>query len=110
MYMRMLVKKGVPVNTKVIEVSNGSEVIAEYKKSIPDIVFLDIHMPGMDGITVLNKLFSMDKEAYVIMLSADSSPENVDFTTKIRRKRVSANPLPERNCGNKSMNAQLFVE
>lgn len=93
MYMRMLVKKGLSENITVHEISDGNEVLAAYKKYIPDIIFLDIHMPGMDGITILNKLFAMDKEAYVVMLSADSSQENVEFTTKSGAKGFLAKPF-----------------
>jgi two-component system, chemotaxis family, chemotaxis protein CheY len=82
MYMRMLVKKGVGPEYKVLESTDGSDVLANYKKFAPDIVFLDIHMPGKYGLENLRDILSIDPEAHIVMLSADSSAENVEWTRK----------------------------
>jgi len=80
MYMRMLVKKGVAAQATVHEVANGNEVVAAYRQRAPDIVFLDIHMPGKDGMAVLREILAIDPKAYIVMLSADSSVENIGYT------------------------------
>lgn len=47
------------------------------RKGVPDIVFCDWNMPGMDGLTLLARV----KEAYpavkVIMLTANTDPDHV---------------------------------
>jgi len=93
MYMRMLVKKGVPPRTRVCEVVDGGEIIAAYKKYMPDILFLEIHMPNADGTDVLRSILEMDPAAYVVMLSADSSQENVEWTTQNGAKEFLAKPF-----------------
>ncbi|MDD3370276.1 MAG: response regulator [Alphaproteobacteria bacterium] len=80
MYMRLLAKKAMPQNYTIVEVADGNDVIEAYKKHIPDVVFLDIHLPNVEGTNLLQQLLAMDSKAYVIMLSADSSRENVKTT------------------------------
>ncbi len=41
----------------------------------PDIVLLDLHMPGMDGIQILQHIRSKDAVLPVLMLTADLTPE-----------------------------------
>ena len=40
----------------VVEAGDGAEAIAAYERSAPDLILLDVEMPGMDGITVCRKL------------------------------------------------------
>ncbi len=94
MYMRMLVKKGLSgLADQAHEVVNGSEVMDAYKRYIPNILFLDIHMPGRNGQEVLADILAVDPAAYVIMLSSDSSVENVEFTVKKGAKGFLAKPF-----------------
>ncbi len=77
MYMRLLVKKGSGAQHTIVEVDSGDKVMDAYKKNIPDLLFLDIHMPNMSGPDVLREVLAIDPKAYIVMLSADSSVENV---------------------------------
>jgi two-component system chemotaxis response regulator CheY len=43
----------------------------------PDIVFLDIHLPSTQGLAILDELTQLDFDAFIIMLSADTSRHNV---------------------------------
>lgn len=53
-----LVKKNLEImgDFVVFIASDGKEGIKLAKKEIPDLILLDIHMPGMDGFEVLEKL------------------------------------------------------
>jgi CheY-like chemotaxis protein len=93
MFMRSLVKKGVGANYTVIEVADGGQVLEAYKKSAPDVLFLDIHMPNMEGTNVLHQVLAIDPNAYVVMLSADSSFENVENTTHQGAKGFLTKPF-----------------
>ena len=48
---------------------NGEDGIAMYKDLKPDVVFLDINMPGCSGRDTLLQILSADKKAFVIMCS-----------------------------------------
>lgn len=45
---------------RVIEFSEGQEALDALKTATPDIVFLDISLPGMDGVEVLHQIRSND--------------------------------------------------
>lgn len=50
--------------------SNGLECVAEIERSKPDVVVLDIIMPQMDGISVLERIRTLNHQPNVIMLTA----------------------------------------
>jgi two-component system chemotaxis response regulator CheY len=93
MYMRMLVKKGAGEGIAVHEVADGKEVLASYKKYVPDILFLDIHMPNLGGTNNLQNILAIDPKAYIIMLSADRSRENVELTAHKGAKGFLTKPF-----------------
>lgn len=45
-----------PMGFTVDEASNGKEALDHYATRHPDVVFLDVEMPGMDGLSVLRHL------------------------------------------------------
>ena len=49
----------------VAECNNADEAITEIDKLKPDLVFLDIHMPGKDGFDILEELDHMPQVIFV---------------------------------------------
>src|SRR5215510_1232153 len=49
--------------------ATGQEGIAAVQRERPDLVLLDIKMPGMDGMEVLRKLHALDETLPVVMIS-----------------------------------------
>ncbi len=70
---------------KVLTASSGEEALSIIKKDKPDLVLLDIKMPGIDGIETLRKIKEIDSDIVVIMLSAFSTLE-----TNITAARLGA--------------------
>lgn len=58
---------------KVASVKSGEEAINTFHKIDPDVVLLDIWMPGMDGIEVLKRLKAMVPDCQVIMISGHAT-------------------------------------
>jgi CheY-like chemotaxis protein len=54
----------------VIEVHNGEEGVAVTKEKEPDIIFLDLNMPGLDGIETLKRIRTFNDAVPVIIISA----------------------------------------
>ncbi len=78
--IRMIVKKAFkPFDSVVFEAENGVEGLAVASKQKPDLIVLDITMPVMNGVEMLDKLKSDPalKEIPVIMLTAESGKDNV---------------------------------
>jgi DNA-binding NarL/FixJ family response regulator len=57
--------------------SSGSQVLPLVKRTLPDMVLLDIRMPGIDGITCLELLRKSHPDVKVVMLSAYSDRDQV---------------------------------
>lgn len=55
----------------------GEEAIQDYIEHAPDIVFLDIHLPGLSGHEVLEAIAAIDPHSYVVMLSVDTASKNI---------------------------------
>lgn len=57
---------------RVVTATNGEEALERVKSNNPDLVFLDIQMPKMDGNTVLRKLRedTQFQDLYIVMITA----------------------------------------
>ena len=65
-------------NLKVVgEASDGLEAITRVKELNPDIVLMDINMPGMDGLTVTETLRKDSPQTRVLILSMHGNREYV---------------------------------
>ncbi len=56
---------------------DGQSAIMSYVAKAPDVLFLDIGLPDMDGHDVLERIFKIDPEAYVVMFSGNGNKENI---------------------------------
>jgi len=59
--------------------SHGKEAVEKYtaKGNDIDLVTMDVTMPGMDGVTALEKIMEMDADARVVMVTALGKQELV---------------------------------
>lgn len=60
---------------EVIEAPTGEEGLRTLASDTPDVVFLDIWMPGMDGLTVLEHIHAASPSLPVIMISGHGTIE-----------------------------------
>jgi len=61
----------------IITAVNAAEGLSMYAKESPDATFLDINLPDADGVAILSQLLKYDENAYIVMLSGDSTIVNV---------------------------------
>ena len=64
-----------PSNAKIVIANDGNEAVNQYKKQQPDIIFMDIQMPIMDGIAACRIIKKLNPEQKVIALTANVLPE-----------------------------------
>jgi two-component system chemotaxis response regulator CheY len=73
-FMRFHLKRMMDSFDNVIasEAANGAEAIREYGRLRPDIVLMDIVMPGIEGVETVRRICDSDPAARVIMISSVS--------------------------------------
>ena len=54
----------------VAEADNGEQACTDYAAARPDVVVMDLSMPGMGGLEALRRLLAQDPKARVLVLSA----------------------------------------
>lgn len=59
------------------EAIDGNSAVIRFQKLKPDITFLDIDMPGRDGLETLRLMLALDHDAFIVMVSAHSTFDNV---------------------------------
>jgi two-component system chemotaxis response regulator CheY len=72
---------------------DGAQGVAEFQTLKPDLVTMDITMPVMDGVTALEKILGIDKEAKVIMVSALGKEDVVKKCLLMGAKSFIIKPL-----------------
>ncbi len=70
-------------NYTVQEAANGTEALSSARKRRPDLVLLDIKMPGMDGMEVLESLHQDYPDLPIIILSGHGSVQTAVQAVKI---------------------------
>ena len=71
------------LNYDVQTVSEGEEALRVIDKERPDIVLTDIRMPGMDGISLLEKIKGKYPEVSIILLTAYGTVQNAVKAMKL---------------------------
>jgi DNA-binding NarL/FixJ family response regulator len=67
----------VPGVERVTAAGSGEEVLARYPLERPDLVLLDVRMPGVGGVEACRRLIAAHPDAVVVMLTMGEDPEGV---------------------------------
>jgi chemotaxis response regulator CheB len=62
-------------SAELLQACNGLEAVEIFKLESPDVVFLDLTMPVMDGFEALKEIIAINANAQVIVISADIQEE-----------------------------------
>ena len=78
---------------RVSAVGSGQEMLARLADESPDLIFLDIWMPGMDGLEALAEVKQRRPEATVVMISGHGTIETAVKATKLGAYDFIEKPL-----------------
>lgn len=86
----LLTKEGHKVVGKA---SNGKEGVSLYKELKPDLVTMDISMPGLNGVEAVSQIINIDPEAKIVMISALNQKQMLFDAIKKGAKHYIIKPL-----------------
>jgi DNA-binding NtrC family response regulator len=72
---------------------SGTEAIEQFRDSRFDLVFMDIKMPGMDGVDTLIEMKSIRPHADVVLMSGYSVQDRIDKALAVGAQQVLRKPL-----------------
>lgn len=60
------------------EVGDGLAAVEKYQEIGPDVTFLDLTMPVMDGMKALQRIKEIDKDALIVVATADVQKKTLE--------------------------------
>lgn len=87
----MLVRAGFNVS----EAEDGFDALQKVKKNLPDVILLDVMMPGMDGFSVCETLRKESETASlpIIMLSAKTDLDSINKGLRVGATKYLTKPI-----------------
>ncbi len=82
---------------EVLTANSGAEGLQVIEQSPPDAVFLDITMPGMDGVEVLRRIRERSPHLPVIILSGWGTERQIEAARDLGVMDVLQKPTPLKN-------------
>jgi len=80
----------------VAEAADGAEAVELFEKTRPDVVTMDIVMPGTDGLHALARILQIDPAAKVVVVSALNQTKLISEAIRKGAQDFIAKPfLPE---------------
>ena len=80
--IRYSLKRMMEDKYSILTAQNGNEALDRVKESSPDLIIMDIKMPGRNGIEVLKEIKLIDPKALVIIMTAYGTTETSIEATK----------------------------
>ena len=77
----------------VIAAADGISALEGLESAAPDLVLTDLHMPGMSGLDLLSVVRKRAPDVPVILMTSDSTPENMSCARERGAAEFLAKPL-----------------
>ncbi len=92
--IRYSLKRMLEEKYSILTAQNGEEALDRVKESSPDLIIMDIKMPGRSGIDVLREIKSIDPKSLVIMMTAYGTTETAIEAMKFGAFDYILKPFP----------------
>ncbi|MBN2425818.1 MAG: response regulator [Calditrichaceae bacterium] len=95
--IRKVIEKNLAIfNVELVAMAaDGKEALEKFKETSPQIVTLDITMPEMDGLTVLEEMINIDPKVKVMVVTALSDKATGLKAIKLGAKSFVGKPFTE---------------
>ena len=78
---------------RIVTAQGGEEALEIIKTDRPDLVLLDLKMPGIDGMETLKRIRKIDKGLAVVILTAYGTPEVKSQAMRLGARGLMAKPF-----------------
>jgi len=94
-YMTRLLSMTLPGDCEVVQTNKGQDAFALAEQHHPDIILLDINMPGVNGLEVLRKVKQSEKlkATHVILVTASHDEEDQNLARQLGAVAYFAKPF-----------------
>ena len=80
-------------NYQVVVANSGEQALERMKQEKPQVVLLDIKMPGMDGVQTLKEIKNKYPKAKVIMVTAIETRDKIEECLRLGADNYITKPL-----------------
>lgn len=94
-FSQKLINRAIGDQYSLTMTGDGQGAIMNYIKKAPDVLFLDIGLPDIDGHEVLKQIFKIDPDAFVVMFSGKGDRENVTRAVQTGAKGFIGKPFTQ---------------
>ena len=98
-FMRVVLKDILTSNgySTIYEAGDGASAISSYKMYKPDLLTMDINMPGVDGLQALKTILEINPMAKIIMVTSIEQKHVVQKAIKLGAKDYVTKPFDRAN-------------
>ena len=81
----------------IVEADNGVDAVKKFQKYRPDLITMDVTMPGADGIQALRAILKINPRAKVIMITSVEEKHTVQDAMRIGARDYIVKPFDRSN-------------
>jgi len=85
-----------PKFKEIYEASDGLQALEQYEQYTPDMMLVDINLPKIDGLEVIERVRKHDKTTPIVILSAYSDQEKLLRAIKLGLSEYLIKPVPHK--------------
>ncbi len=93
--LRKLLERGLEDQCTVLEAKNGPEVLSIFEREQPQLLLLDVEMPGFSGLEAARRIRAMDSGCAIIFISAYSNFYYAQEAITLRAREYLLKPYHE---------------
>ena len=92
------------------EVGDGMAAVEKYKEIHPDVTFLDLTMPVMDGMKALQEIMGFDKKALIVIATADVQKRTLERARELGAFLLLKKPPSKESVSKTLSKVEKFLE